>query len=900
MNSTRQVAWGILLTAALYFALGAAGLSMAVAPGYASPVFPAAGLAVAAMLWSQGRALAGIWLGSFCLNLGLAWVNSNLSSQTALVALGIAVGSGAQALTAWWLVRRVEANAWQQCESEKRVFRILVLAGPLACLVSASAGVSVLWFGGVIPAQAFFNAWWNWWSGDTLGVLVMLPLGLCFFLWRDPTWRRRRISVALPMAVALSLVTAAYLGASRWEQNQIRDSVENVGASITQALKDRFVAHQESLSALRRLIAVNPKLSSDDFRFFTEITLRDNPDIFALSVNPYVSRAQRRTFEAEYARRLGEPGFMIRERLDGKLQRAGDHPVYVPVGYIAPLEGNRPALGFNIYAEPVRRAAIERAITNRAPSITAPIRLVQEQRQRVGVLVMHPVFTGAERVQDSSAISALAVGVIKADEMIEIVLKSFDKRQVQVRVTDRQALPGTPDLFSSLSPGAATKSAYRYQQDLSVADRIWQLELVPTDQFFVGQTRWAGYAVGVFGLILATLLQVLLLGITGRTAVVERRVREQTAELDAKGQVLASRNAQLDAIFNLSPDGLVIFNDQDRLVFANPAFCRMLGWNLAELRGLDQASFEKRLKESCREPDRFVGLEEFEEPPAGSVPGLRRGHRIELAGPDRLVIAIKAQRAQSESLSRIVYCRDITYEAEVDRLKSEFLAHAAHELRTPLTSIHGFGELLIKMDLDAATQRELHETIYRHTEDLISIVNELLDLARIEQGGAQNLSLQRLDLLQMTQDACHDLDLNAGQWPLQLESTVGRREVMADRRRLRQVLINVLSNAKKYSPDGGAIEVTFPAQNGQFGVQIRDHGIGLTAAQLERIGERFWRADKSGKVSGSGLGIGIVKEILALHGGELHITSQFGQGSVFTIWLPQASDDGPPVEPQSP
>ncbi len=223
MNSKRQVAWGILLTAALYFVLGAAGLSMAVAHGYASPIFPATGFAVAAMLWSQGRALAGIWLGSFCLNLGLAWVNTNPSSQTALVALGISVGSGAQALTAWWLVRRVEANAWQQCESENRVFRILVLAGPLACLVSASAGVSVLWFGGVIPAQAFFNAWWNWWSGDTLGVLVMLPLGLCFFLSRDPIWRTRQaMRAVLPRNDPLNSCSGHTIGGGKHAYDGVR------------------------------------------------------------------------------------------------------------------------------------------------------------------------------------------------------------------------------------------------------------------------------------------------------------------------------------------------------------------------------------------------------------------------------------------------------------------------------------------------------------------------------------------------------------------------------------------------------------------------------------------------------------------------------------------------------
>lgn len=357
-------------------------------------------------------------------------------------------------------------------------------------------------------------------------------------------------------------------------------------------------------------------------------------------------------------------------------------------------------------------------------------------------------------------------------------------------------------------------------------------------------------------------------------------------QLRKQEAVLVNRTEQLDAIFNLNPDGLVTLNAEHRLEFANPAFLAMMGWTLADLRHQEQGVLEQRLREVCLDegPLAFQSLDAMSE---GQTPDERK-QIVHLKGPDKRVLQIKARRAQSKALSQILYFRDITYEAEVDRLKSEFLAHAAHELRTPLTSIHGFGELLLQMDLDAQTQRDLLETIYRHTGALVKIVNELLDIARIEGRGTQDMHFQALDLGALTQAVIKDLDFDRDRWPLEINLSSQAPSVFADPDKLRQALLNVLNNAQKYSPQGGPIRVSVLEQDKQVGVEIRDHGIGLTPSQLEQIGQRFWRADKSGNIPGTGLGVGIVREILALHGGRLEIQSQHGQGSSFILWLPVA------------
>jgi signal transduction histidine kinase len=224
-------------------------------------------------------------------------------------------------------------------------------------------------------------------------------------------------------------------------------------------------------------------------------------------------------------------------------------------------------------------------------------------------------------------------------------------------------------------------------------------------------------------------------------------------------------------------------------------------------------------------------------------------------------------------------------------MKSEFLSHAAHELRTPMASIYGFSELLLEMELDEPTRRDLLETIHRQTRWLVDIINELLDLARIEARQGKDFKIEDVALKPLLQDTLGDLSFDLERWPVTLDLTPELGSVRADPAKLRQALVNLLNNAQKYSPEGGAIQVAIVTKPGKLGVAVSDHGIGLSADQVKRIGERFWRADTSGKIPGTGLGMAIVKEIMQHHGGYVDVSSQPGAGTTVTLWLPNTSGD---------
>lgn len=365
----------------------------------------------------------------------------------------------------------------------------------------------------------------------------------------------------------------------------------------------------------------------------------------------------------------------------------------------------------------------------------------------------------------------------------------------------------------------------------------------------------------------------------------ERLVLQRTSELNA-------RSAQLNAIFALSPDGFVSFDAMHRVSFANAAFLRMTGLTAEEALGTDESEFSARLGRRCTPGAAFPGVatlraaREQAELHAHAPP---RRQLIEIAGPGNRILEFDIRLARTGEVSQILYFRDVTHETEVDRMKSEFLSTAAHELRTPMQSIFGYAELLTAQEFDEEFQGEMLDSIHRNSLMMISLINELLDLARIEARQGKDFVVERVVVLELLTETIRDFKPPSGREPPRVADAGDAPTVHADRNKMRQVLLNVLSNAYKYSPEGGPVDVALhrstSAGKERIGIEIRDQGIGMTPEQLAHVGERFYRADASGKVLGAGLGMAIVKEIVELHGGEIEIRSEAGAGTRVTVWL---------------
>ena len=344
-------------------------------------------------------------------------------------------------------------------------------------------------------------------------------------------------------------------------------------------------------------------------------------------------------------------------------------------------------------------------------------------------------------------------------------------------------------------------------------------------------------------------------------------------------------SAELETILRLSPDGYVMFDSRGRLSYCNASFERMARVARAEVRGLEYVQVDRLLAAAC-DPSNA---------PA-SILSLRPGvnDRLVLKGSPKVVLlraVIPITDGHGGVQGRILFLHDVTRADELQQMKSDFLATAAHELRTPMTSVQGFSELLMEESLDPETVRDVAGTIHRQSSTLVSMVNDLLDLQRIEQRRGREFERTEQSLQPLIRRVVSELRVAGDDRQVGLEGLPQQPvRVSVDATQFGQALTNVLTNAYKYSPGGGAIVITLEdrVRDGvrQVGVQVRDQGIGMTPAQRLRVFERFYRADPSGAIPGTGLGMALVKEIMDLHGGSVEVESEQGVGTTVTLWLP--------------
>ena len=363
-------------------------------------------------------------------------------------------------------------------------------------------------------------------------------------------------------------------------------------------------------------------------------------------------------------------------------------------------------------------------------------------------------------------------------------------------------------------------------------------------------------------------------------AALARSLNRMAGELEERLVLIGRERNQLRTILEGMVEGVLLTGPDGRILVSNDAFRRIFNAQLP-IEG-------RRPLETARVPALQEAIE------AALLADQPLVREIALGGAQDKVIraSLAAIREDTRAVGAVAVFHDITELQRLEQVRREFVANVSHELRTPLTAIKGYAETLRDGGLkEPGRAAEFVEVIHRHAGRLAALIEDLLDLSSVEQGQAR-LELRPVslrDVVAQAETATRPAAMERSH-AVALDLPKDLPDVVADRDRLAQVLINLLDNAVKFTPEGGRIEVSARPSAGRVIVSVADNGVGIPPEDVGRIFERFYRVDRSRdrRDGGTGLGLAIAKHLTQAMGGTIEVDSRSGAGTTFRISLPAA------------
>ena len=349
-------------------------------------------------------------------------------------------------------------------------------------------------------------------------------------------------------------------------------------------------------------------------------------------------------------------------------------------------------------------------------------------------------------------------------------------------------------------------------------------------------------------------------------------------QLQSTLQEVESERTKLSTLFLHMTDGVVAFNQSGEVIHSNPAAEEMLGQAIPVGGAVTYGDLFQDM----------VPLETV-------LTTDRDCLEIETVWGERILLLLLAPFNREKQVGVLVVVHDVTQQVKNETMRKEFVANVSHELRTPITNIRSYAETLAENpDLPPDTTASFLGVILSESDRMTHIVQDLLTLSRFDSGHSE-LNLTTFPFAGLLEESCQAMRIEAQRrgHTLRLEGTGGLPAIRADRERISQVVMNVLSNAIKYTPDGGRIVLTAGCTPDRVWLEVADNGIGIPPEDRDRIFERFYRVDKarSRESGGTGLGLSIAQAIVRQHQGSLTLVDRPGPGTTLRLELKREGPD---------
>ena len=751
----------------------------------------------------------------------------------------------------------------------------------------------------------------------TLVLLLMVLAGGALLAWRStlPGDRQGRLCYAevwLTAALGLTVTAGAvFVVHDNEDRSQQMAFSQLADAQAWNVVNTMLNLRDFQLEGLGLCLSDDREVTRQEFRSYTSALVMSGIAQAGEWI-PAVPAGAKGEME-QAARRDGFADFTIYEKNQlGRSIPVEGRDVYYPVYFVEPLAGNERALGFDLGSEPMRRAALEEAMRTGRTTATDSITIVQETATQQGAIIFRPVYywpvyVGEHRM---TPLRGFALVVLRYGAMLDHILPRYAPNSAAATVDLFQVDTGrSPRLLaSSFSDAAPEESSAAQRFDFAVtADfattaplfafgKTYALLVRPGAAFLAAHPKMAGWAMGLAGLLVTVLLALFVGLLASRRTALEAQVQARTGELSEKTALLTGL---LDSI----PDIVFFKNEQGVYLGCNPEFARFVGRSREEIIGYtDYDLFPRERADFFRENDRVMMVnqasrqnEDWVDYPDGSRALLdtlksplrsAEGHVVGVLGVSRDI----TERKRSEEELRLA--KEAAEAA--NRMKSLFLANMSHEIRTPLNAVLGFSQLLRRDAALTHEQKAYVETIGLSGEHLLVLINDILEMSKIEAGRTQ-LSPVDSDFYVLLADIESMIRVQAEEKGLLFE--VNRiepapRYLHADDGKIRQVLMNMLGNAVKFTQKGGIAvrmmsgQVPAEEEGAQVlvTIEVTDTGPGIAPEEISSVFEPFEQT-LSGRYEGRGTGLGmaISRRFARMMGGDLTVTSEVGKGSTFSF-----------------
>lgn len=511
-----------------YFLLGVLCLNVAIAPGYACPIWPSAGWALVTVVYFGVRALPAIWLGAFVLNL---YIGAGLY---VVYPFGVACAVTLQAGVGAWMSNRIRQRD-RSLNDPWRVLAYLLTAGPLACLISASFAVPIMIACGPLDGHDFAENWFHWWIGDSLGVLALAPLGEVALLFLPQGKTRLLLFYSWPSLLTLGLAALLFRQSQRSDYTFVQERFQHEARLGMQIIEQDLAQAASDLRRLQLQVTRHPEWLDGGSSF-------DEQSLFALTegsgrlngvglIRP-VRHSQRPQIEALLTARYGRPVEIVDGVEGGGFRRSPRRDRYWVLIAQAP-SSNRRREGLDIASLPDRRPAMEKAAAADLMTSTPLSRSLLFPQRRDGLFFYLPIYQGNPRTENQRRDDLIGIigGSLFASELAQRHLRTFLPAGIgyQIRVRDeRVALPR--EQHEGELQGMSTTYTFPF------AGQDWRLDFWATPEFLANSRSSRPWLVGFIGALLSCLTATLTLLAVDRQAVVDRMVMERTADLSLQAE----------------------------------------------------------------------------------------------------------------------------------------------------------------------------------------------------------------------------------------------------------------------------------------------------------------------------------------------------------------------------